>query len=238
MLSFLEHLSFLPHFKVSMTNEWAVVLSTSMNRDDLLGKMPDPATAAAVGKIIESFGFFIRAALSLSAFLFKLHVATTIKIPTGVGPIVTLGTGAFNVTLGSAGVEVVLALGFSIGVDLSVGPFAASASYTQAQSILFRDGVFGLDITAVIHAHVDLVVVSADLYLEAKLLVVGGIYHLEPTHTVHGGGTTLWAYAGVKIAIHVSIFLICNIRYEEEAYWNSNLNGGGCELDNTVDLPR
>jgi hypothetical protein len=233
-ISFLENLKFLPHFKVSMTNEWAMVISTSMNRDDLLAKMQSP-TKEAVGRIIESFDFLISATISLAFFLLKMHIGTTIKIPTGVGPIVALGTGAFDVALGTAGVQVLLELGFGIGVDLSVGPFSASASYTQSQSILVTAGVFGLGITAVMRAHVDLVVASADLYLEAKLLVVGGTCNVN--HNVHGG-TTIWAYARVRIALHVSIFLVCNIGYEEEAHWDSNLNGGGCLLDNMTDLIR
>ncbi|KAF4335138.1 hypothetical protein FBEOM_11016 [Fusarium beomiforme] len=233
-VSFLENLKFLPHFKVSMTNEWAMVMATSMNRDDLLDKI-QPPTREAVRKIIETFDFLISAAISLSAFLLKMHIGTTIKIPTGVGPIVALGNAAFDVALGTSGVEVNLDLGFGIGVDFSVGPFSASASYTQSQSILFREGVFGLGITACMRAHVDLVIASADLYLEAKLLVVGGECHPPVKHAEHGG-TTIWGYASVKIAFHVSIFLVCNIGVEEDAHWDSNLNGGGCELDDMTDL--
>ena len=233
-ISFLENLKFLPHFKVSMTNEWAMVMSTSMNKADLLDKM-DPATATAVGRIIETFDFLINTALSLASFLLKMHIGVTIKIPTGVGPIVALGTGAFDVALGTSGVQVSLDLGFGIGVDFSVGPFSASASYTQSQRIIVSDDVFGLGITACMRAHVDLVIASADLYLEAKLLVVGGECHPEDVHRAHGG-TTIWAYARVKIAIHVSIFLVCNIGFEEEAHWDSNLNGGHCALDDMTDL--
>ncbi|KAH6696599.1 hypothetical protein BKA61DRAFT_623278 [Leptodontidium sp. MPI-SDFR-AT-0119] len=234
-ISFLDNLKFLPHFKVSMTNEWSMVMSTSMNKNDLLEKLESPGPRDVVEKIIEQFDFLISATLSLSAFLLKMHIGTTIKIPTGVGPIVALGTGAFDVALGTSGVEVKLDLGFGIGVDFSVGPFSASASYTQSQTILFNDQVFGLGITACMRAHVDLVIASADLYLEAKLLVVGGDCHPPETHAVHGG-TTIWAYASVKIALHVSIFLVCNIGVEEDAHWDSNLNGGGCLLDNMSDL--
>jgi hypothetical protein len=102
-----------------------------MNRDDLLEKIPS-GTRDAVERIIERFEFLINATISLSAFLFKMHIGTTIKIPTGVGPIVALGTGAFDVALGTSGVQVGLDLGFGIGVDFSVGPFSASASYTQS----------------------------------------------------------------------------------------------------------
>lgn len=55
---------------------------------------------------------------------------------------------------------------------------------------------------------------SADLYLEAKLLVMGSTYE-EMKHKNHGG-TTIWAYARVEIVLHVSIFLVCNIGYREE----------------------
>lgn len=236
-ISFLENLSFLPHFKVSMTNEWGMILSTSMNKDDLMALVGTPGNAP-LGEIIESFDFLISATLSLAAFLLKMHVGVTIKIPTGVGPIVALGTGAFDVAVGTSGVQVLLELGFGIGVDLSVGPFSASASYTQSQSILVTDGAFALGITAIMRAHVDLVVASADLYLEAKLLVVGGTCTPNPPNPPHSqhGGTTIWAYARVKIALHVSIFLICNIGYEEEAHWDSNLNGGLCQLNDMADL--
>lgn len=84
-ISFLENLKFLPHFKVSMTNEWGMIISTSMNRDDLLAKVESP-TREAVGRIIESFDFLISAIMSLSAFPLKMHIGTTIKIPTGVRP--------------------------------------------------------------------------------------------------------------------------------------------------------
>ena len=84
--------------------------------------------------------------MSLASFLLKMHISTTIKIPTGVGPIVALGTGTFDVALGTAGVQVLLEQGFGIGVDLTVGPFATSASYTQIQSILIPAGALGLGI--------------------------------------------------------------------------------------------
>jgi hypothetical protein len=232
-LSFLENLNFLPHFKVSMTNEWGMVMSTSMNRDDLLDKIPS-GTRDAVERIIERFEFIITSTISLSAFLFKMHIGTTIKIPTGVGPIVALGTGAFDVALGTSGVQVGLDLGFGIGVDFTVGPFSASASYTQSQTILVTEAAFGLGISACMRAHVNLVIASADLYLEAKLLVVGGVckVHQAEQHNE----TTIWAYASVKIAFHVSIFLVCNIGVEEEAHWDSNMNGGHCALDQMSDL--
>jgi hypothetical protein len=85
VLSFPENLKFLPCFKVSVTNEWAMPMSTSMNREDLLKKIPPP-TDATVAKIIETFDFIISATLLLSAFLLKIHVGTTIKIPTAWVP--------------------------------------------------------------------------------------------------------------------------------------------------------
>jgi hypothetical protein len=240
VLSFLEHLKFLPHFKVSMTNEWAMVMSTAMNKKDLIAKIPPP-TDVAVAKVIESFDLLISATVGIAEFLFKMHVGTSIKIPTGVGPIVAIGSGKFDVALGSTGgLQVKLDLGFGIGVDFSVGPFHASANYTQSQTILFQQGVFGLGITAVLRAHVDLVIASADLYLEAKLLVVGGQCAREIHDSEHPDNgneqTTIWAYASVKIAVHVSIFLVCNIGVEEEAHWESNLNGGPCKRENMSHL--
>jgi len=129
-----------------------------------------------------------------------------------------------------------LELGFGVGVDFSVGPFSACASYTQAQSILMQDGVFGLGITSTMRAHVNLVAVSADLYLEAKLMVVGGTCKPNAHGAHSNAGTTIWAYAAVRIAIHLSIFLVCNIGVEEEAYWENKMNGGECLLDQMAEL--
>jgi hypothetical protein len=81
---------------------------------------------------------------------------------------------------------------------------------------------------------VDLVIASADLYLEAKLLVVGGDYKMHQAS--RHNETTIWAYASVKIAFYVSIFLVCNIGVEEEAHWDSNMNGGPCALEQMTDL--
>jgi len=84
-----------------------------------------------------------------------------------------------------------LELGFGVGVDSSVGPFSTCASYTQAQSILMQDGVFGLGITSTMRIHVDLVVASADLYLEAKLMVVGGTCKPDAHGAHRNAGTNI-----------------------------------------------
>jgi hypothetical protein len=237
VISFLESLKFLPNFKVSMTNEWAMVMSTSMNREDLLKKIPAPSRPP-VERIIESFDFLLSSRTSLSSFLLKMHVGTTISIPTGFGPIVAIGKGAFDVALGTTGVEVKLELGCGIGVAFSVGPFSASASYTQSQTIIFDEDHWGVGITACMRAHLDLVIASADLYLEAKLLVVGGECLDHATAQPPHQETTIWGFAQVRIAVHVSIFLVCNISVDEEAQWENNFNGGPCQLDRMGDLIR
>lgn len=237
VISFLESLKFLPHFKVSMTNEWALLMSTSMNREDLLKKIPE-ASRPPVEKVVEAFDFSLSSRTSLSGFLLTLHAGATIKIPTGFGPIVALGKGAFDVALGTAGKpEIKLDLGFGIGVDFSVGPFSASASFTQSQQIIVNDRGWGIGITACMRAHISLVVASADLYLEASLLVVGGTCKEEFHNEHESRGSTIWAHARVRIAVHVSIFLICNISVDEEAAWENRLNGGLCELEHMSDLP-
>lgn len=243
VISFLESLKFLPHFRVSMTNEWALLMSTSMNREDLLKKIPE-ASRPPVEKVIEAFDFNLSSRSSLAGFLLTLHAGASIKIPTGFGPIVAIGKGAFDVALGTTGnIEIKLDLGFGIGVDFSVGPFSASASFTQSQQIIVTESGWGVGITACMRAHVSLVVASADLYLEASLLVVGGTCKPElhnnvakPEHAKRG--STIWAHAKVRIAIHVSIFLICNISVDEEAAWENRLNGGLCELEHMTDLPK
>ncbi|KAF2833497.1 hypothetical protein CC86DRAFT_10763 [Ophiobolus disseminans] len=239
VISFLENLKFLPHFKVSMTNEWAMMMSTAMNREDLLKKIPAPSRPV-VDKFIESFDFSLSSRTSLSSFLLTLHVGTTIKIPTGFPPIVALAKGAFDVALGTAGIEIKLDIGFGVGVDFSLGPFHVSASYTQSQTIIFNADHWGVGVTACMRAHIDLVVASADLYLEASLLLVGGDCKKE----IHDNAekpherATIFGFAHVRVAVHVSIFLICNISVDEEAHWENNFNGGPCQLEHMSDLPK
>ena len=67
----------------------------------------------------------------------------------------------------------------------------------------------------------------AGLYLEARLLVIGG----ECTQHDSYKSTTIWSFAQVKIANHVSIFLVCSIGFEEETQWEYRLNGGPRDLD-------
>ncbi|KAH8719508.1 hypothetical protein GQ44DRAFT_729808 [Phaeosphaeriaceae sp. PMI808] len=239
VISFLESLKFLPHFKVSVTNEWAMMMSTSMNREDLLKKIPAPSRPI-VEKFLESFDFSLASRTSLSSFLLTLHVGVTIKIPTGFPPIVALAKGAFDVALGTGGIELKLDLGFGVGVDFSLGPFHVSASYTQSQTIIFHTDHWGVGITACMRAHIDLVIASADLYLEASLLLVGGECN-KAIHDKPGAEhdqTTIWGFAKVRVAVHVSIFLICNISVDEEAHWENNFNGGPCLLQDMSDLPR
>ncbi len=123
-----------------------------------------------------------------------MHIDIIIKIPTGIGPIVVLGTRIFNVALNTSGIQISLDLGFGIGVNFNIDPFSASASYTQNQTILVIEAVFSLGISTYIRAHVNLVIASTDLYFEA------------------------WVYASIKIIFYISFFLVYNIGMEEEAY--------------------
>ena len=40
----------------------------------------------------------------------------------------------------------------------------------------------------------------------------------------------------MRIAIHLSIFLVCNIGVDEEACWENKMNGGECLLDQMAEL--
>ena len=75
--------------------------------------------------------------------------------------------------------------------------------------------------------HVNLVVATADLLLEARLGLIGG------PCTEHTGHTedTIYAYAQVRIALHVSIFLVINCSVDETAEWENKMNSGVCLLE-------
>jgi len=145
-----------------------------------------------------------------------MHIDIIIKIPTGIGPIVVLGTRIFNVALNTSGIQISLDLGFGIGVNFNIDPFSASASYTQNQTILVIEAVFSLGISTYIRAHVNLVIASTDLYFEAKLLMIGEDYKVYQTS--RHNETTIWVYASIKIIFYISFFLVYNIGMEEEAY--------------------
>jgi hypothetical protein len=235
VVDFLNKLKVLPPLKVSMTNEWAMEISTSMGLDDLLQKLGvgDTAGAAdAIKKIIKVFNFAMKARTTPTSANFIMTIDVTINIPTGLGPSV-LGVGGFKLKAGTDGTLVELTIGAGIGVDMQIGPFGASAYYTQSQSIIFSEKLYGVAATCVLKVHVSLVVATADLLLEARLGLIGGPCSDHRQHE----GDTIWAYAQVRIALHVSIFLVINCSVDEEAEWKNNMNAGPCDLGNMLPMP-
>jgi hypothetical protein len=74
--------------------------------------------------------------------------------------------------------------------------------------------------------HVNLEVATADLLDEARIGLIGGECSAHEGHAED----TIYAYAQVRIALHVSIFLVINCSVEETAEWENNMNNGPCEL--------
>ncbi|KAK3312371.1 hypothetical protein B0H66DRAFT_633074 [Apodospora peruviana] len=234
VVNFLNKLKVLPPLKVSMTNEWALEVSTSMGLDDFLKKLGPGA--AAIKEIVQVLNFALKARTTPTSANFVMSVDVTIKIPTGLGPTV-LGVGGFKVKAGTDGNLVEMTIGAGIGVDIKVGPFGASAYYTQSQSIIVSKEIYGVAATCVLKVHVNLVVASADLMLEARLGLIGGpcADEIHQTHAVKED--TIYVYAQVRIALHVSIFLVINVSVDETAEWENNMNKGPCLLKDMKPMP-
>ncbi|KAJ9656826.1 hypothetical protein H2198_004714 [Neophaeococcomyces mojaviensis] len=225
VVSFLDTLGVLPPLKVSMTNEWALEISTGMGLKEFLEKIHDPATKALMTKFIQDFELAISARSTLSEAKFKLKMHLTIKVDSGFG-LMAIGVAGFDLGLSTAtGLSLSLELGVGIGITFTVGPFGASAYYSQSQTVMKSKDIWGVGATAVVKAHVDLVVATADLCLEAKLMLIGGTCHDHETET------TIWAWAQVSIALDISIFWVVNVSVHESAEWKSCLKNGGCELE-------
>jgi hypothetical protein len=232
VVNFLNKLKVLPPLKVSMTNEWALEVSTSMGLDDFLQRLGVGEGAAAIKEIIQGLNFALKARTTPTSAVFTMAVDVTIKIPTGLGPAV-LGVGGFKVRAGTEGNVVEMTLGAGIGLEIKVGPFGASAYYSQSQSIIISKDIYGVAATCVLKVHVNLVVATADLLLEARLGLIGGPCSQHDQHHED----TIYAYAQVRIALHVSIFLVINCSVDETAEWNNNMNNGPCHLPLMKPMP-
>jgi hypothetical protein len=103
--------------------------------------------------------------------------------------------------------------------------------------VVLSGELYGVAATFVLKVHVDLVVATADLMLEARLGLIGG--ECEKTaHDQHKEkGDTIFAFARVRIALHVSIFLVINVTVDETAKWENRMNSGVCELDEMLPMP-
>ncbi|KAH7018866.1 hypothetical protein EDB80DRAFT_869542 [Ilyonectria destructans] len=224
VVSFLDTLGVLPPLKVSMTNEWSLEISTSMGLDDFLAKIKDPITQNLMRKIIQDLSFFMSARSTLSAATFKLKMHLTIKIDSGFGPM-ALGVAGFDLGLSTnTGLTLALDLGVGVGVAFEVGPFGALAYYSQTQTITKGQKSWGIGATAVVKAHVDLLVAEADVCIEATLMLLGG------TCLHHKDTTTIIGWAQVSIALDVSIFWVVNVSVHESAEWQNTFKDGGCTL--------
>lgn len=232
LVSFLDNLGTIPNLKISMTNEWAIEISTSMGLEDFLSALEkNPATAGTLVPLIRKFvaelTFSLKARASMSGANVALKMHVVVKVSTGFGPM-AIGVAGFDMSVGTDGITVKLDLGVGIGVDFSVGPLNAMAYYSQTQNITKSGDTFGIGATAVVKAHVDLVVAETDLCIEASLMMLGGTCSAHDPH--RDQGTSIWAWATVSIAVDVSIFWVIDFHVHEEAQWESRIKGP-CALE-------
>ena len=232
LVAFLTSLGILPALKVAMTNSWALTMSTSMGYDEFLTKIPPGPVHDFIEDFVTDFDLALKAITGLTSADFTLSLTLGVKVPTSFGP-TALGLAGFALDVGTSagGVAVRLDLGVGIGVNFDAGPFHALGYFGYTQSVYKAPNAWGVGSTATIKAHVDLVVASADLCIEATIALIAGTCMIPVNGVEEKTETdTIWGYAQVAIAIDVSIFWVINVHVHEKAEWTNNFNGGPCTL--------
>jgi hypothetical protein len=227
-VAFLSAIGIVPPLAVAMTNSWSIGLSTTMGYAEFLAKLP-PGLSEAIADVVTDFDLALHALLSLNSADFSFSLKLAVKVPTQFGP-TAVGTAGFALDVGtsSGGIAVRLDLGAGVGVTFDAGPFHALAYFGVTQSVYKSPASWGLGTTATVRAHVDLVVATADLLIEAGMSVFAGTCqddHLGTTIFDKSKVTSIAAYAQVEIALDVSIFWVINIHVHEQAEWQNNFRG-------------
>jgi hypothetical protein len=226
-VAFLSAIGVVPPLAVAMTNSWSINLSTTMGYAEFLDKIP-ASLIVAIQEVVTDFDLALHALLSLNSADFSFSLKLAVKVPTQFGP-TAVGTAGFGLDVGSStgGIAVRLDLGAGVGVGFDAGPFHALAYFGVTQSVYKSPDSWGLGTTATVRAHVDLVVATADLLIEAGMTVLAGTCQADTPGIPpkKNAVTSIAAYAQVEIALDVSIFWVINVHVHEQAEWENNFKG-------------
>ncbi len=225
LLAFLQHLGdLLPPLNVAMTNSWTETRKSKLKEgmEIPLGKMLNQYTMPAAIILTSTnikFVDTIWADPSSSENQLSLSFDAGALIPI-VGFLDGVGLLKLKLQLNtSEGVIFSLTAMAGVGTGEVFGPFKAIAYIAAGIIGIAGSQVLGVGGTLLIKASVDLVVASASISLDGKLV------WLRQTCTA---GVTTWAYARLTIAIDITLVFVLDIKFEEAWEWDDNANGGPC----------
>ena len=226
LLVFLQHLgNLLPPLNVSMTNSWTETKKTKLKAGleiplgKILNKYTMPSAIILISTNIQ-FLDTVWADPSSSEGQMTLAFDAGAMIPI-VGYLDGVGLMKLKIQLNTQqGVIFSLTAMAGIGTGEVFGPFKAIAYIAAGIIGIAGNQVYGLGGTLVIKASVDLVVASASIGLDGKLVWL---------HQSCSAGVTTWVYARLTVAINLTIAFVIDIDFEEVWEWDNNANGGPCK---------
>ena len=110
-------------------------------------------------------------------------------------------------------------MGFGVGVQADIGPFKAEAYFLQNDYFIVGTNEIGFGIGVELKASIDLEIVSAEVDVEARALLV---------ETTCGVDTTLWQVAQLTVGVDITIAWVIDIEFEYTLQAQTNLDGGPC----------
>jgi len=225
LLAFLQHLGdLLPPLNVSMTNSWTETRKSKLKEgmEIPLGKMLNQYTMPSAIILTSTNIKFVDtlwADPSSSENQLSLSFDAGALIPI-VGFLDGVGLLKLKLQLNtSEGVIFSLTAMAGVGTGEVFGPFKAIAYIAAGIIGIAGSQVLGLGGTLLIKASIDLVVASASISLDGKLV------WLRQTCSA---GVTTWVYARLTIAIDITLVFVLDIKFEEAWEWDDNANGGPC----------
>jgi hypothetical protein len=210
---------------LSMTNSLALKLGIKIPMDDELNKgLPtgglkfvdtDVTIGFEVHDPIEEFGFEANA---------------TIFVPTDFPPLKGVGLFNFDAQISTEfGTALDFKFGGGVGVDFQAEAFEAYAYLVETIFLILGD-VISLGGGLLLKGGIDLKVVEVELSAEAKMALL----RLDSSSGNNCTATTVWAVAQVTFAIEVTVAWIFDIDMEFQAEWDTNINGGPCQLPDVL----
>jgi hypothetical protein len=226
LLVFLQHLGdLLPPLSISMTNSWPETKKTKLKAGleiplgKILNKYTMPSAIILISTNIQ-FLDTIWADPSSSEGQMTLAFDAGAMIPI-VGYLDGVGLAKLKIQLNTQqGVIFSLTVMAGVGTGEVFGPFKAIAYIAAGIIGIAGDSVYGLGGTLLIKASVDLVVASASISVDGKLVWL---------HQSCAAGVTTWVYARLTVAINLTIAFVIDIDFEEVWEWDDNANGGPCK---------
>lgn len=228
VVSFLEQFGPLPPLSVAMTNESSLEVGSKVNLAELLDFLIAPGAGDLIKQFVDQLDITITEKLLPTKGKTKAQFEFTIKIPTPLPPVVSIGLGKFVFQVSSDfGFDLVFQIGAGAGVSFLVGPFQATVYYALTMFVTGGDVVVGVGASALFKGTIDLKVVSIDTSTETKFALL----HVKCNRNVN---STIWAVGQATFAIELTIAFVIDINFEEQERLSHTLDGGPCPLPDVL----